>query len=162
MGQASKKTNHHSRQSKMKKYFLIGIPVTFFVIFNLGYIFHDVLLGAWLHEKEAAISREVYIIPAIALAFFIYTVIQAYLLPIFYSYASTHYNWGIYRTALLFGMLIGFLWDALQGGLIEYATFQMPLEVVFVDSSFHILEGGYTALLVAFFYSTFHSQTVPS
>jgi hypothetical protein len=139
----------------MKKYYFIGIPITFFIVFNLGYVFHDLLLGSWLHEKEEAISRKEYIIPAIALAFFLYSIIQAILLPIFHFYTSTKYGWSIYKTALSFGLLIGFLWDALQGGIIEYATFLMPIEVVLVDSSFHTLEGAYTALILAFFYNKF-------
>ncbi|MDH4091029.1 MAG: hypothetical protein OEV74_02505 [Cyclobacteriaceae bacterium] len=142
----------------MKKYYLIGIPLTFIVIFNLGYVFHDLLMGTWLHEKEAAISRESYIIPAIALAFLLYSIIQSFLLPIFYFYAKTQYNWGIFKTAIAFGALIGFLWDALQGGIIEYATFNMPIEVVFVDSGFHVVEGIYTAVILAFFYSKFNRQ----
>lgn len=144
----------------MKKYYLIGIPVTFLIVFNLGYVFHDLLLGDWLHQKEAAISRTEYIIPAIALAFFIYSIIQAILLPIFHYYASVMWQWGIYKTALVFGMLIGLLWDSLQGGIIEYATFNMPLEVVFVDSGFHIIEGAYTTLILALFYSKFTHKTV--
>jgi hypothetical protein len=140
----------------MKKYFLFGIPVTFIIIFNMGYVFHDILMGSWLHEKEAAISREHYIIPIIALVFFLYTIIQSYLLPIFYYYTKAHYKWGIYKTAFVFGALIGFLWDALQGGLIEYATFNLPIEVVFVDSSYHIFEGICSALILAFFYSKYY------
>ena len=139
----------------MKKYYLLGIPVTFLVVFNLGYVFHDILLGAWLHEKEALVSREAYIIPAIALAFVFYVSIQAYLLPIFFFYAKAHYQWSIYKTALVFGGLVGFLWDALQGGIIEYATFNIPLEVFFVDSGFHVLEGMYTAVILAFFLHKF-------
>lgn len=142
----------------MKKYFLIGIPVTFVFIFNMGYVFHELLMGTWLHEKEAAINRAQYIIPVIALVFFLYTIIQSYLLPIFYYYTKAHYTWGLYKTAIVFGALIGFLWDALQGGLIEYATFNLPIEVVFVDSGFHIIEGIYTAVILAFFYSKFNKQ----
>lgn len=139
----------------MKKYYLVGVTTTFLIIFNLGYVFHDILLGSWLHEKEALITREHYLIPAIALAFILYSIIQAYLLDVFYFYAKTKYNWSIYKTACVFGALVGFLWDALQGGIIEFATFKMPLEVVFVDSSFHVLEGIYTALILAFFYRKF-------
>lgn len=139
----------------MKKYYLVGVPVTFLIIFNLGYVFHDILLGEWLHSKEAAISRDEYIIPAIAFAFLCYASIQSFLLPIFHFYSESKNQWGIFKTALVFGSLIGFLWDALQGGIIEYATFNMPIEVVFVDSGFHVLEGIYTALILAFFYQKF-------
>ena len=142
----------------MKKYYLIGIPLTFLVVFNLGYVFHDLLLGEWLHEKEALISRDEYIIPAIGLAFLIYVGIQARLLPIFHFYANARYGWSITQTAVVFGATIGFLWDALQGGIIEYATFHMPLEVVLVDSSFHTIEGIYTAVLLSIFYKRFFRQ----
>ncbi|MDA0195893.1 MAG: hypothetical protein O2887_17615 [Bacteroidetes bacterium] len=142
----------------MKKYYIVGVLVTFIVVFNLGYVFHDLLLGSWLHEKEAAVSREEYIIPVIALAFFIYSCILAYLLPIFHFYARTYYKWEIYKTAMVFGGLIGFLWDALQGGMIEYATFNIPVEVFLVDSSYHVFEGVYTSLLLAFFYSKYYKE----
>jgi len=143
----------------LKKYYLAGITTTFAIIFNLGYIFHDILMGDWLHSKQAAITREEYSIPAIAFTFILYSSIQAYLLPIFHYYTSSKYKWGIYKTAFIFGALIGFLWDALQGGIIEYATFKMPIEVVFVDSGFHIIEGAYTALILAFFYSKFNLKS---
>lgn len=139
----------------MKKYYFVGVTVTFLVVFNLGYVFHDLLMGEWLHEKEALISRTHYIIPAIAVAFIFYTIIQSLLLPIFYFYTQEKHGWGIYKTALVFGGLIGFLWDALQGGIIEYATFNMPLEVVFVDSGFHVVEGMYTAMILAFFHDKY-------
>jgi hypothetical protein len=139
----------------MKKYYLIGATVTFMVIFNLGYVFHDLLVGPWFHEQESAIAREEFIIPAIAVAFMIYTVIQAYLLHVFYSFASVRYQWSLTRIALTFGALIGFLWDGLQGGLIEYATMNMPFAVFLVDSSYHTCEGALTAWLLSLFYRRF-------
>lgn len=140
----------------MRKYYIFGIPVTFIIVFNLGYVFHDLLMGEWLHEKEAEITRDAYIIPIIALSFFLYTIIQSFLFPIFQFYSYSKYRRNVYITALIYGALIGFLWDALQGGLIEYATFKMPLQVVFVDSGFHIVEGIYTALILAFFYKKYY------
>lgn len=142
----------------MNKYYLVGVTVTYLIISSLGYVFHDILMHDWLHEKESAIIREEYILPGIAIAFFFYTIIQAFLLHVFYFYAKSKHNWSIYKTALIFGALIGFLWDALQGGIIEYATFKMPIEVVFVDSTFHVIEGAYTAMILAFFYNKFIIQ----
>jgi predicted histidine transporter YuiF (NhaC family) len=77
------------------------------VIFNLGYVFHDLLLGHWVHEKESAITREAYIIPAIA--FILYTIIQSFLLHVFYFYAKPRHHWCIYKTAVIFGALLRFL-----------------------------------------------------
>lgn len=139
----------------MRRYYGWGVVVTFAVIFNLGYVFHDVLMGDWLHEKEAQISRDTYIIPAIAIAFFLYVLIQAYLLPIFFFFAKATYGWSLTRTAITYGALLGFLWDALQGGLIEFATFRMPWEVVAVDSSYHVVEGVITAWVLSLFYKRF-------
>ena len=143
----------------MKKYYLLGTSVTFLIIFNLGYVFHDLLMGNWLHEKEAMISRQEYIIPAIAIAFIFYSIIQSILLPIFYFYAKEKLTWSLTKTAVLFGALIGFLWDALQGGIIEYATFNMPLEVVFVDSTYHVLEGALAAFILSIFYRKYFPKT---
>jgi len=49
----------------------------------------------------------------------------------------------------------GFFWDGLQGGMIEVATFKMPIIVFWVDSGYHTAEGIITALLLALFYKKF-------
>jgi hypothetical protein len=136
----------------MKKYYLVGGLMTFIIIFNAGYVFHELIAGDFFREKIGAIQRESYIIPIIAVAFIFYTATQAYFLHIFYSYSSVKYGWSITKTALVFGSLVGFFWDGLQGGMIEVATFKMPGEVFWVDSSYHVLEGAVTALLLSFFY----------
>jgi hypothetical protein len=51
----------------MKRYFLIGGLVTFAVIFNLGYVFHEIIIGNFFREHIGSIQRETYIIPLIAL-----------------------------------------------------------------------------------------------
>ncbi len=60
----------------MKKYYLIGIISTYIIVFNLGYVFHDLLMGEWFHEKEALIMRDAIIVPAVAVAFIFYVAIQ--------------------------------------------------------------------------------------
>lgn len=139
----------------MKKYFLIGGLVTFTVIFNIGYVFHELIMGDFFKEHIGAIQREGYIIPLIALAFVLYTAFQAYFLPIYFEYASKNYNWGLTKTAIIFGALVGFFWDGLQGGIIEVATFKMPAIVFWIDSGYHTIEGIIAALLLAFFYNRF-------
>src|SRR5260221_10073990 len=99
----------------MKKYFLIGGPVTFAVIFNLGYVFHEIIMGDFLKENIGAIQRESYIIPLIALAFVLYIAFQSYFLPIYFEYTTKKYHWGLTKTAIIFGAMIGFFWDGLQG-----------------------------------------------
>ena len=41
----------------------------------------------------------------------------------------------------MLGLFCGFLWDALQGGLIEYATYNVSLPAMLVDSTYHVLAG---------------------
>jgi hypothetical protein len=84
---------HLEVKNTMKRYYLIGGTVTFIVIFNLGYVFHELLMGQFFKDTIGPISREQYIIPVIALAFIIYTFIQAYFLHIFYTFARTEYRW---------------------------------------------------------------------
>lgn len=139
----------------MKKYFIIGSLVAFLVIFNLGYVFHEIVMGGFFKRTIGPIQREPYIIPLIALAFVLYTIFQAYFFPIYYGYAKTNYHWPIYKTAIIFGAMIGFLWDGLQGGMIEVATFKMPGIVFWVDSGYHTLEGVLMALILAFFYKKY-------
>ena len=144
----------------MKRYFLIGGLVTFVVIFNLGYVFHEILMGSFFRKHIGAIQRETYIIPLIALAFILYIAFQAYFLPVYFEYTSEKYNWGLTRTAIIFGTLTGSLWDGLQGGLIEVATFKMPMIVFWYDSAYHTFEGVITALLLAFFYKKFRKNGI--
>lgn len=145
----------------MKKYYLVGILVTFIIIFNLGYVFHELIMGDFFKAHIGSIQRQEYIIPLIALAFILYISFQAYFLPIYFEYTSKKYNWGIGKTAIVFGALIGFLWDSLQGGIIEVATFKMDSIVFWYDSSYHTLEGIFTALILAFFYNRFVFKARP-
>jgi hypothetical protein len=123
----------------------IAALALFLVLFNLGYVFHDLLMGAWLHEQEAAIARDEFIIPLIAVAFAAYALLLAYLFPIYRSYYAAS---PLMATAIRFGILMGFVWDALQGGIIEVATFKMPFAVFVVDSGYHVLVEGTIAGVV--------------
>jgi hypothetical protein len=139
----------------MKKYYLLGGTVTFIIIFNLGYVFHEIIMGSFFREHIGAIQRESYIIPLIAIAFVLYIIFQSYFLPVYFEYTSKKYNWGLTKTAIVFGTIVGFFWDGLQGGMIEVATFKMPGIVFWYDSVYHTLEGTLTALILAFFYKKF-------
>ncbi len=139
----------------MKKYYSLGGFITFLIIFNLGYVFHEIIMGNFFKENIGALQRDTYIIPLIALAFILYIAFQAYFLPIYYEYAAKKYQWGLTRAAIIFGAITGFLWDGLQGGMIEVATFKMPAMVFWVDSGYHTIEGVLTALILAFFYKRF-------
>ncbi len=139
----------------MKKYFLIGGTVSFIIIFNLGYVFHEIIMSNFFKEHIGIIQRDSYIIPLIALAFVLYVSFQAYFLPVYFDYTSKNYGWGLMKMAVVFGAITGFFWDGLQGGMIEVATFKMPLIVFWVDSGYHTVEGIITALLLAWFYKKF-------
>lgn len=139
----------------MKKYYWIGIATTFIAIFNLGYVFHEIIAGDFFKEHIGGIQRDGYIIPYIAICFLLYTMFQAYFLPIYYEHASKKYGWSLTKTALIFGGIIGLFWDGLQGGLIEVATFKMPLVVFFYDSSYHAFEGILTAFILSIFYKKY-------
>jgi len=139
----------------MKKYFLIGGLVSFAVIFNLGYVFHEIIMGNFFKETIGPLQRDMYNIPLIAVSFILYTIFQVYFFPIYYAYAKEKYKWSLIKTAIIFGAIIGFLWDGLQGGLIEVATFKMPLIVFWVDSGYHTLEGIAMAVILSLFYKKY-------
>ena len=140
----------------MKRYWLFGGLATFIIIFNLGYVFHEIIMGKFFAEHIGALQRDAYIIPLIALAFVLYIAFQAYFLPIYYEFTSKQYGWTLGKTAIVFGAMIGFFWDGLQGGMIEVATFKMPAIVFWYDSGYHTLEGILAACLLAFFYRKFN------
>ena len=139
----------------MRKYYLYGGLTAFVIIFNLGYVFHEIIAGSFFKEQIGPIQREEYIIPLIALAFILYTMFQLYFLPIYFEYTKRTYHWSLTKTAVVFGAIIGFFWDGLQGGMIEVATFKMPGIVFWVDTSYHTAEGVVMALILSYFYKRF-------
>ena len=140
----------------MKKYYIVGGVTAFVVIFNLGYLFHEIIAGNFFKQTIGPIQRETYIIPLIAAAFILYTLFQLYFLPIYYVYAKSTYGWSLTKTAVVFGAIIGFFWDGLQGGMIEVATFRMPAIVFWVDSGYHTVEGIFMALILSYFYKRYY------
>lgn len=131
-----------------KKFLTISTIILFLVLFNVGYVFHELIMGDWFRVQEAAIARENYVIPYIAIAFLVYSFLLSYFYAIY-----VHYYSGAARipTALRFGILMGIIFDALQGGIIEVATFKMPFVVFVVDSGYHVfVEGSMAGLVLAF------------
>lgn len=125
---------------------LLAALAVFAVTFNLGYVFHDLLFGPWFHA-HVPFSREHYVIPLIAAAFVAHALIVAYLLPGYQAARPERSRW---VNGLVFGLLMGVLFDALQGGIIEVATFEgMELDVFALDSGYHVLVEGSLAGLVA-------------
>ena len=126
---------------------IVAWLVAFLVIFNLGYLFHEILAHDFMTARIGAITRSSYIIPLIALSFALYVAILVYLYPIFLTYYQ--HRWHPIAIGSWMGGLMGFLWDSFQGGLIEVATFRMPASVFLVDSSYHTVEGVLAGTLIA-------------
>jgi cell shape-determining protein MreD len=80
----------------------------------------------------------------------------AHLFPI---YRRAYTEAPLLGVGVRFGILMGVVFDALQGGIIEYATFRMPFIVFVVDSSYHVfVEGSVAGLLLALCYRKFGSR----
>jgi hypothetical protein len=133
----------------MPKRLILGGVVAFVLIFNLGYVFHE-LVGAGFFRANFApgVQRPSYNVPVIALAFVIYVTLVALAYPVAYSYFTERRAWSRTRTGALLGLYCGFLWDALQGGIIEYATYNVSLVAMLVDSTYHVLEGVLTGVVI--------------
>jgi hypothetical protein len=128
---------------------LYAALAAFVVIFNLGYVFHELLLHEWFQGQLRGVARTEYIVPLVAVAFVAYVLILSYLYPMF---RAAHPSWSAARAGLVFGLLMGFLWDGLQGGLIEYATMRITFASFAVDSAYHTLEGGLAGVIIASVY----------
>jgi hypothetical protein len=130
---------------------IVAWLVTFLVIFNLGYVFHEIVAHDFMAQRIGDLTRSSYIIPLIAVSFALYVAILTYLYPIFDAF----YGQRRHPVAIgaWMGALMGFLWDALQGGLIEVATFRMPFSIFLVDSTYHLLEGVLAGTLIALVFS---------
>ncbi len=143
----------------MRTYLVRTAIAVFLVLFNAGYVFHDLLLGDWFHHHEAGIARDELIIPLIALAFAVYALVLTYLFPMF---RQGHARRPLLTTALGFGILMGIVFDALQGGIIEYATMRLPFAVFAVDTAYHVLvEGPLAGLVLAVAYRRWWPQHRP-
>lgn len=137
----------------MNRRLVLGGVVAFLVIFNLGYVFHEILFAAFFKANFGpGVQREQYIIPVIALAFVIYIALMATTYPVFHLYFSERRGLSKVTTGLILGLLFGFLWDALQGGIIEYATYNVTLVSMLVDSTYHTLEGVLAGGIIGLFY----------
>lgn len=128
-----------------KKFVVISTAVLFIVLFNVGFVFHEPFMGDWFRQQEASIVRDHYIIPLIALAYLVYCFLLSYFFPIYVAYYPDAPRMPL---ALKFGLVMAVLFDALQGGIIEVATFNMPIAVFFVDSGYHVLIEGSIAGLI--------------
>jgi hypothetical protein len=131
-----------------RKFVVISTAILFVVLFNVGFVFHEPFMGDWFRQQEASIVRDHYIIPFIALAYLVYCFLLSYFFPIYVAYYP-----GAPRIplALKFGLIMAVLFDALQGGIIEVATFNMPIAVFFVDSGYHVLiEGSIAGLILGY------------
>ena len=126
----------------MIKRLIVGAVLAFFVIFNLGYLFHERIAASFFKASFGpGVQRDAYVIPVIALAFAIYVALIAVAYPVAYLYFSERRGWSRLATGALLGLYCGVLWDALQGGIIEFATYNVSLTAMVVDSTYHALEG---------------------
>lgn len=64
-----------------RRFSTIAAVSLFVVLFNVGSVFHEPLMGAWFQQQEAAIAREQFIIPLIAVAFVAYSLVLAVDVP---------------------------------------------------------------------------------
>ncbi len=148
----------------MNKRLILGAIVAFVVIFNLGYVFHEILCAEFFKASFGpGVQRSTYVIPVIFLSFVIYVTLMALAYPVAHLYFAERRGWSRIATGALLGLFCGFLWDALQGGLIEYATYNVSLGAMLVDSTYHTFEGVLAGcILGAFFRPTAREQAAPS
>jgi hypothetical protein len=126
----------------MNKRLILGAGVAFVVIFNVGYLFHEVLAASFFKASFGpGVQRPHYVIPVIALAFVLYVALMALAYPVAYAFFVERRGWSRVATGALLGLYCGFLWDALQGGIIEFATYNVALPAMLLDSAYHTLEG---------------------
>ena len=126
----------------MNKRLVLGAVIAYVVIFNAGYVFHEILCAEFFKASFGpGVQRDAYIVPVIALAFAIYVTLMALAYPVAHLYFAEKRRLSKVATGAILGLFCGFLWDSLQGGIIEYATYHVSLGAMLVDSTYHTLEG---------------------
>jgi hypothetical protein len=137
----------------VNKRLVLGAVLAFIVIFNLGYVFHEIVAGPFFKASFGpGVQRAEYIIPVIALAFVLYVALMALAYPVVYAYFVEARGWSRIAAGALLGVFCGFLWDALQGGIIEYATYNVSLAARLVDSAYHTAEGALAGTILGAVY----------
>jgi hypothetical protein len=137
----------------MNKRSIVGAAVAFLVIFNLGYVFHEIVAASFFKASFGpGVQRAHYVIPVIAAAFAIYVALLAIAYPVAHGHFVERRGWPRWKAGALLGLYCGFLWDALQGGLIEYATYNVSLAAMLVDSSYHVVEGVLAGTIIGSIY----------
>jgi hypothetical protein len=137
----------------MNKRLVLGAVVAFLVIFNLGYVFHELLAAPFFRASFGpGVQRSSYVIPVIFLAFALYVAMMALAFPVAHLYFAERRGWSKLATGAALGAYFGFLWDALQGGIIEYATYNVSLAAMLVDSTYHVAEGVLSGTILGAFY----------
>ncbi len=131
----------------------LGALVAFVVVFNAGYVFHELIAAPFFKASFGpGVQREQYLIPVIFLAFVLYIALMALAFPVAHAYFVEKRGLSKLAAGALLGGYCGFLWDALQGGLIEYATYNVALSAMLLDSAYHLGEGVVAGLIIAAFY----------
>lgn len=132
----------NGHQRGMTKRLVLGAIAALVVIFNLGYLFHEVIAaGLFRSGLGPGVQRAGYIIPVIFTAFAIYVGLMALVYPVFHAYFVERRGRSAIAAGAILGLFCGFLWDALQGGIIEYATYNVSLTLMLADSAYHVAEG---------------------
>ena len=112
----------------MTKRLVIGAAVAFVVISTSATSSTSLALAAFFKASFGpGVQRDHYLIPVIALAFAIYVAVMALVYPVFHLFFYERRGWSSLATGALLGLFCGFMWDALQGGIIEYATYHVSL-----------------------------------
>ena len=137
----------------MNKRLVLGAVAAWVVIFNLGYVFHEIVAAGFIKAGlGAGVQRAEYLIPVIALAFAIDVALMALAYPVAHLYFSVQRGWSKVATGAVLGLFCGFLWDALQGGIIEYATYNVSLGAMLLDSAWHTVEGALAGSIIGALY----------
>ena len=137
----------------MNKRLVLGAIAAFVVIFNLGYVFHEIVAAEVIKAGLGpGVQRAEYLIPVIALAFAVDVSLMALVYPVFHLYFVERRGWSRLGTGVVLGLFCGFLWDALQGGIIEYATYNVSLSAMLLDSAYHTVEGALAGSIIGALY----------
>lgn len=116
----------------MSKRLALGAVLAFIVIFNLGYVFHEIVAADFLRGSFGpGVQRARYIIPVIALALAIYVTLMAAAYPVAWAYFARDRGWSRVAT-----------------GALEYATYNVSLPAMLVDSAYHTVEGVLAGVII--------------
>ena len=119
----------------------------FVVMFVLGFLWHQIIMGDFYDNQMSQVLRVELRIPFVILGYIVLAFLMAYVYPMGYQGGSP------LKEGLRFGVLIGLIW-VLPHGLVALGTENITVAGGLVDAIWHVVEQGIGGVVIGLVYGS--------